>query len=200
MDRGLGTYPDGDGSVRAFGLSDFFKRGERRSEYDSEEWITVLTDDAPGWLTDAVHEAHGDELPDDWRYATCAAIASALDERDGPDTDDDALVEIADGLVDVYNADRLRWVAGYMTRYTLVDDAVSEAGGIDGDERGILDAIAWAQCAEIERMAYALRDAWRENVTGDVDPECDNCGEPSAMATADGRFCSLACVDAYKLS
>lgn len=121
-----------------------------------------LRDDAPGWCRDAVREAHDDELPDDWRFTTCRALADALLEHveynDG-EIDDDWQHEAVDGQVDVYYSDLLDWLR-VGTRYTYVDDARAEYGN-DADQ-DFMKSVATAQYYAISQMAGILERAVRE--------------------------------------
>lgn len=117
-------------------LAEYFTRKYREHpEPDTEPSVSefyVLTDDAPEWLTDAAHEAHDDELSNDWRYQTCYRIALAIDETeepaDGLDVGDFANTT-ADSLTDVYTSDLLTWLAGHIDRPGIVDEAVASWGG-----------------------------------------------------------------------
>ena len=104
--------------------SAFFTASER-----GDETITVLADGAPEWVRDLVREAHGDFLPDDWRYT---AIRSAVDAlADGSDPDEGG--EWADSNVDVYNGARLSWLSSHLSRAGYCDEGVDELGGADLD-------------------------------------------------------------------
>ena len=119
-----------------------------------------LVDNAPEWLQGsdvslACHKALDDRLPDDWVYEQMTAIASDLWDRDLDNADDarEAMGEIADSLVDVYNADRARWLASHLNNAFLVDDAVEELGG---GEEDTYQRIGLGQYVAIERIGYAL--------------------------------------------
>ena len=143
-------------------LADYFEAKSR----DNGEAFYSLTDDRPDWLYEAVREAHDGEFPDDWRYKMCHSIACWLDD-DEPTEDN--IFEFADGATDIYNADRLRWLASSLDRVDYVNDALAEGAGQDNRD-GMQDkafdlvaAIGWAQCAVIEQMARILFDAYSEH-------------------------------------
>ena len=52
-----------------------YDRFELRERDNGDSFVT-LADNAPEWLTDLVRDAHGDMMPDDWRWS---AIRSAVD-------------------------------------------------------------------------------------------------------------------------
>jgi len=136
-------------------MREFFEVRKR----DNGEGFYTLTDDAPEWLRDAVMAAHGEESPNDWRYDMCDSIADRIDDIGDALTDDDAH-EIADGLVDIWNAGRTAWLAGDLSRATYVDDAVSEC---IGDGSSIIDMIGVGQYLCLRDMASVLIAAQLEN-------------------------------------
>lgn len=85
----------------------------------------TLTDAAEEWMTDVVHEAHDDMLPDDWRYDAIAAAVEFI--ADTPDWDD-RRDEWADGMVDDSVYGLLEWVASHGNRLALVQEARDEYG------------------------------------------------------------------------
>jgi hypothetical protein len=153
-------------------LADYF---ETRTRDDGTRFVT-LTDDRPDWLQDAVMEAHDDELPNDWRFETCAAIAEWLDGLLDLDDADDMVSEFADAQVDVYTSDRLRWVAGHLGRVDYCDEAASEYGS--GARDGIVDRIGQGQYLCIERMASLMLNAYR--VIDHLPAECPDMVEVDA--------------------
>ena len=65
---------------------------------DSNTVYVRLKDGAPEWVTDLVHDAHGDMLPDDWRYSVIQDALETIADSDDPE---DASGEFADSQVDV---------------------------------------------------------------------------------------------------
>lgn len=127
---------------------------ETRTRDDGERFTTTR-DDAPEWVRDLVMHAHGDFLPEDWRYET---IRDALEQlADGDyETADDAREDdgdFADSAVDVYTAPLLRWLASNLNRPGYVDEARDE-GLISGQEN-ITQQITVGQYLEA-REVYAL--------------------------------------------
>jgi hypothetical protein len=99
-------------------------------------------DGTPDWVRDLVHAAHGGMSPDDWRYA---AIGTALESlADGMDPEEGH--DFADGYVDVYNHERLNWLASHSYRPGYVDDACEQFGTADGAR--IMDRIGLGQYFE----------------------------------------------------
>lgn len=129
-----------------------------------------LSDEAPAWLqkdagSKVMREIHGvldDRLPSDWVYEAVSSIADNFVSYESEDEDSarESTHEIADGLVDVYNADRLRWLADHLLNADLVDEACKELGC--GEDAGIVDRIGIGQYYAYERLAQAVIDAVRD--------------------------------------
>jgi hypothetical protein len=109
----------------------------------------------PDWVIDAIREAHDDELPNDWRYSAVRAAFEAI--ADGTTIDDAG--EWADGMVDVYNSDRLRWVADYGGRAELCDEAAEEMGSPNAT---LIDRIGLGQYVTLERIFSTIYNACEE--------------------------------------
>jgi hypothetical protein len=116
-------------TARIIGLAqDGAKAFVRKTRPQSEESFTTITDDAPEWLAALVHDAHGDFLPDDYRYAMiCSAVQAIADAGDDADLDDVG-TEWADQEPDMWNASRAAWLASSNRRAAYIEDAVSEFG------------------------------------------------------------------------
>lgn len=115
----------------------------------------TLSDDHPEWLYDAVQEAHDGEFPNDWRYEHCLHIVSDIDNGSYDPG------EIADSLVDIYDSDRLRWLADDPSRTAYCDEAQSD--GLAGDDPSVIELAGIGQYLAIERMASILLEAIQEN-------------------------------------
>lgn len=138
-----------------------------------------LSDEAPAWLKkDAgskvmreIHEALDDRLPNDWVYEAVSSIADAFVDHNVEDEDEarEATHEIADGLVDVYNSDRLKWLSDHMNNAALVDEACKELG-CEGDA-DTFTRIGLGQYYAYERLANAVIDAVRDEADSRPDPD-----------------------------
>jgi len=71
--------------------------------------FTRTKTDTPSWITDLVRKAHGDLLPDDWKYD---CIEAALDHIAEDGSEDPG--EFADGYVDVYTSDLQEWLSSHL--------------------------------------------------------------------------------------
>lgn len=126
---------------------------------DNGDSFVKLAEGSPEWMTEAVHAAHGDMLPDDWRYRKIMEAAEALASGDDPDDGG----EWADNAVDVYDADRLRWLASHSSRVDYCDEAAEEYGG----EGGMIDRMGWGQYREASEVWALLVEALRDLETDD---------------------------------
>ena len=163
---------------------EFASAFETAKRDSSGETFWRLKDDAPEWMRGdagrqimfAIHGAmdgtDDPRLPSDWVYEHTSRIADELVQRE-PDGEDDArepAMEIADSLVDVYNADRARWLGDHLGNAALVDEACTDLGV--GADEGIYERIAKGQYLALERIANAVIDAIAaEAETRDEDDE-----------------------------
>lgn len=117
---------------------------ERRTRSNGEGFYS-LADGAPEWMQDAVYAAHGDMLPDDWRYRIIRGAATAL--AGGDDPDDPYL--FADEFVPHQTADRLSWLSSHAYRASYVDDAVADLGHSDCGVIGDIGMGIYEEAAEV---------------------------------------------------
>lgn len=109
---------------------------ERRHRDSGEVYVTHRAPDG-NWVYQLVREAHGDMMPDDWRYAAIEAVLGALAENNFANADAarDNQHAICAGLVDVYTADLTEWLHSSTARLGYVDEARFEGFiAADADE------------------------------------------------------------------
>jgi hypothetical protein len=135
---------------------DALRSFETATREDGSSYVR-RTSDAPEWLQELVFTAHGDMLPNDWRYACIAAACEAIAESDDPE--DDAH-EFADSYVDVYTASLYEWLGSNLTRQGYCDDAREEFGPADDLVSQIMQGqymealeVYGLVLAELERLA-----------------------------------------------
>ena len=122
----------------------------RRDENDPESTFVRTKEGTPEWVTQLVY-AHGDFLPDDWRYRKIMDALEFIADSDDPE---DNSGEFADTAVDIYTSDRLAWLASNLNRIGYTDEAVSEFGA--GEPMDIVTMIGWGQYAESEEIYQAV--------------------------------------------
>lgn len=104
--------------------------------------------------TEFFHYAHGDMLPDDFRYKMIHDLLSDMVDYDNIDEIDS--FELCDSNVNIYNNVLLEWLSS-QSRYTYVDDAVGEYGYPTGE--GLIKAVQMGYFAELEEI-YSLIVEW----------------------------------------
>lgn len=118
---------------------------------DNGERFTALKAGSPEWMTDLCREAHGDMMPDDWRYETIYETVERIADCDEDSDRDSIFDEVQSELeADVYNMDRCKWLASHLDRAGYVDDAVNCYG--HSKEHSIFEEIGWGQVAEKEEI------------------------------------------------
>lgn len=127
---------------------EYFELAERESEC-VRYWRTI--DGAPEWIGELCREAHGDMLPDDWRYSAIVGALEAISEgaEDGH--------EFADGHVDVYTGSRYEWLGSNLSREQYCEDAREE--GLIGEGASISEQIGVGQYCEALEVFASVRDS-----------------------------------------
>lgn len=85
-----------------------------------------LKDDSPSWMQDAIRQAHGGELPDDFIYATCSEVADAIAEMDEDATEGEVCDRLREIEPDTYTTDLLDWVRGNLGRMAYCTEAMKD--------------------------------------------------------------------------
>ena len=137
-----------DAQTQAAAMFDAFERRTR----DNGEAFYAFREGSPDWMSDVAHAAHGDLMPDDWRYGFIRQLCSAIADSDDLD---DARGEIVDGCVDVYTAQLTAWLASNVARLGYCDAAAEELGKPDT----LCDWLKIGQYAEIDETFGQLIEA-----------------------------------------
>lgn len=108
------------------------------------------------WQKDIIHNAHGDNLPDDYIYQFIEdALCVLADCREGEE--DDCIYQIE---ADVYTSDLTKWLHSSNNRVYYLDEAISN-GAKDG-----FGLLAMAQTQEKQEVAQAVLQGIREHIEG----------------------------------
>lgn len=134
-------------------LADWAKEANSFLRRDKERDILLPADGAPQWFTDLCHHAHGDMMPDDWRYEFIQDALNAIE--DGADED---RIDDLDSLYP-YTADRLRWLASNLNRPGYCDEAISDMGEAPKE---ILSFVAWGMARELSEVYHLVRERLEE--------------------------------------
>lgn len=128
--------------------AEWVKMFERRQTNDGDE-IWTLRDGAAGgdWesghpLRAAIREAHGDMLPDDYKYRFVVESLRAIVNHDGDI--DEAREHIE---ADINHADLLKWLSSHIERAGYVDEYVDDYFGL-GQPDSIMQVIQCGQWLE----------------------------------------------------
>lgn len=132
-------------------------RGEREAPGIGK--VLVRRDSREEWIAALCHEAHGDLLPDDWRYEFIGDALDCIGEREDCE-DDDSLLEAFREWVDggyVYTGERLAWLVSHPSRIALADEAAEEFG-LSG---GIMERVAVGMLREAEEVYKSVLSSLR---------------------------------------
>lgn len=124
-----------------------------------------LAPDAPEWMTLAVREAHEGRLPNDTDYSAFSEVVDAIVEAlEGDEDMDDARHERCDGLVPIYNNDRINWMAQHSDYVGYCDDARME--GLVSNDAAMVERIGAGYYQYYSNLwGYALTaitEAWEQ--------------------------------------
>lgn len=137
----------------------YFHTGERAN---GEEYI--YTEDAPEWVAEMVREAHGDMMPDDWRYRFVRDVLSHL--SDGESAED---VQYASADNDYpYTAERTAWLSSRNDRMQYLDAAMG-LDGITGGAGYLLGVAMIAERAEVAEVVSSHLSRRAEAIGLDAD-------------------------------
>jgi hypothetical protein len=132
--------------IKADELMTFFVFKKRN---DGSEFYSLI-DNAPEYLTELVHNAHNDFMPDDYKYEF---IYDALDIiRDYED--EDYYYEGLDNYTECHTAKLLTWLASNINRMNYLEDVINNmfpAGNVK-----IFDALMGAQYTEREEVLNSV--------------------------------------------
>lgn len=92
----------------------------------NKDVIWKLKSGSPQWMKDLCREAHGDMMPDDWRYEFIVEALGALSDHRNYDNARESIEP------DVYTHDLRKWFASRLDRSSYVDQYREEFGG-EGD-------------------------------------------------------------------
>lgn len=118
----------------------------------------------PEWVLEMVHKAHGDILPEDYKYLYVVEALDALEEGRNP--------EEPELEPDIYTGELLKWIGSGIERPFYVDEAVGMYGHSD---QGIVSDIAMGQLYEMEEIFRIVVDALQERL------EAIEAGEPETF-------------------
>lgn len=120
--------------------STYFEIAIREDDILKPEYYERLKGDAPEWVRDIVREAHGYQMPNDWRYSCIRGAVEALAEDEDFDSH-----EFADSACDTYNNKLIEWLSrGGSESYC--EEAQEQ--GLVGEDTRVFDLIRAGQYVE----------------------------------------------------
>jgi hypothetical protein len=122
------------------------------AQRDNEETYLTLRDSNDN-LMSLIRDAHGDMMPDDFKYQFIHEALEAIAETD--DIDDINLEP------DCYNRDLVKWVSSNLIRASAVDEAVENYS-----YKCFYSALRMGQSAEKEEVLYFVRSSL-ESILGE---------------------------------
>lgn len=128
-----------------------------RDPQDDESSYVRVHDGSPEWVTDLVRHAHGDMLPDDYRYQWVMNALECIADCDDPE---DAAHEWADGCTDIYTGQLLAWLSSNLRRVGYCDDAIRDGQWFA--DQGLVDLVSAGQYNEL-RETFELVWRWLED-------------------------------------
>lgn len=138
---------------------------------DNGEMFDRLKDNAPAWMKEVVHEAHGDMLPDDYRYSFIREAVELITDSDLDYDDEDGLHDLRLELEPAtYTGDRLRWLSSNLNRLDYVNSATEVYGHSD---QGIADDIGLGQLMEKEEVFELVLNSLTELLVENQDDACE---------------------------
>lgn len=147
-------------------MSQAFTEGGPRNDGSK---FRVLKDGHPEWMTEVAHEAHGDMLPDDWRYEFIEAACDAIADNDGD------LDEARDSLeADIYTHDLTGWLHSRADRHGYCDEAAEEYGWELNRDNNMIALIQIGQLREKQETFDLVAKALGDLVDAQDDDDSDD--------------------------
>jgi len=120
---------------------------------DNGEAFICTKDGRPSELTELIHAAHGDFMPDNYRYEMIQESLYILANLD--DSDDGQIMERLDSCIPVYNGELTAWLASNCYRIEYVNEAVAEYD----DSNDIINNIMRGYYKESEEVFYSVKES-----------------------------------------
>lgn len=145
------------------------ERGEREAD-GIGKILVPRTEDRPAWFQELCHKAHGDMMPDDWRYEFIGDALDFLAQAD-PESDEndvsDGWHEWCDGRY-VYTHEQTAWLHSRADRSGYCDDAAADYGDAASTT---LDRIALGMLQELNEVFGSVFESLRELADAEPDEE-----------------------------
>jgi hypothetical protein len=137
----------------------YFDQKEGKNGLSTYTW----KDEAPQELRELIQKAHGNMLPNDYRYNFVVESLEAIAE------DREDSIE-----ADIYNRDLLNWLSSHLDRSAYCDQYVEEYGGIDTKNFNIINVISGGQYLEKLEVYHSVLHSLEEIIEELEDEELDD--------------------------
>jgi hypothetical protein len=134
--------------------ADYSSRFEQKTRDNGRTFYCVKDGQETEALSNLCQHAHGDMLPDDWKYDFIVDALDAIGEAQNADCASDYLHDY------IYNADCTAWLASHLDRADFCDQAARDMG-FNPDKNGIFSLIGWGLRAEQEEVLAEVLAALR---------------------------------------
>ena len=101
------------------------------------------------------HHAHGDMLPDDFRYKMIHDVLCNMDDDDDQDP-----IDMLESLIPIYSSDLLQWVSSNLSRISYCDQYQDE---YDGSALKLTEIITGGYFEELQEVYYLINEWLDEN-------------------------------------
>jgi len=129
---------------------------------DDDTQFIKTTENCPTWFKSLVMEAHGEMMPEDYKYQF---VSDAIDYiADNGDNDD--LLDCPEIEPDWYTSDLTAWLHSDNRRVYYLTEVLEELGIKDG-----FQALASAQLREKEEVYFIILNGIRERLTEENEEE-----------------------------
>jgi hypothetical protein len=123
---------------------------------NNDDKFVSLRDGSPKWMTEVIHEVHGEKMPDDYIYQFCEKAADAIAECD-EDADEDTIREAIQEIeAPCYTHEQMKWFAG---NYEYCDQAIEEGLWESGNHNEVTNLVAIGMWLHIVEVGNALLQA-----------------------------------------
>lgn len=141
-------------------LADTFAQSFETRTRANGDLFHCLKDDRPEWVQDAVREAHGDKLPDDWTYAQCDMAASLIREQIQCDIEPCDLLDEITVEADCYYSNLTTWLAGHNGNLDFVNEYIQDFTA--GKVEDVQTLIAGGQWLAKQMVLNCMVNAFQE--------------------------------------
>lgn len=133
----------------------YYQSFELKTRKNGERFYCVKDDCKDDQLTELIRTAHGDMMPDDYKYQYIHDALEAISEQSNDDND-------YSPEPDIYTRDLLKWVSSNLTRTDYCNQAIEELGCTSFDS-----ILTFGQILERQEVYQSVYQSLTEIVEGE---------------------------------